>query len=522
MSWLDELLDQVGQNGSDAVPSDPQTDTTFNPGKDSQAASSLFGDLFKPETTDASTAAGPYLGAAKDSQAANAALGLEPDYRIPSVAGFVSEQKDPGIIAGILKNLAIKKTSDGSIDYSDPKTIDTLMKLVMSGGSLVSAMMNRGQPQNYQSPAQLQASLKSPENNWTPQQQATANAFFNTPMQGGLNRSRIYAADMTSPIVAGKGYADGGVIPPAPTSGSSTWNGQQWAPLQGTPSPGYNPNYTAPSSAAVNGYLSGTGGQGISASRGLSSLEGASIANTGHALSPQDFANYGGQIEGGMDPSQLASSMGWTKPADVAWAPPAPSAFPSALAQGQRGPLARPVGMGQPRNNGMQMRGGPPPGVGDAAQGRLPTPHVLPPQDAPIPGATAFQPQGLGAVPAMTTPIVPFSSQSASFSAYPGYQPPRAMRGGGRIGGGFAHGGALGHVMANTGGQDDVVPIRAAGGEYMMDADTVSALGDGNNAAGAKKLDAMRENIRAHKRSAPPNKIPPKAKPIGQYMKGGK
>ncbi len=87
---------------------------------------------------------------------------------------------------------------------------------------------------------------------------------------------------------------------------------------------------------------------------------------------------------------------------------------------------------------------------------------------------------------------------------------------------GMARGGALGHVMAATGGQDDVVPIRAAGGEYMMDADTVSALGDGNNAAGAKKLDAMRENIRAHKRSAPPNKIPPKAKPIGQYMKGGK
>ena len=59
-------------------------------------------------------------------------------------------------------------------------------------------------------------------------------------------------------------------------------------------------------------------------------------------------------------------------------------------------------------------------------------------------------------------------------------------------------------------------------GEYVFDADTVSSLGDGNNAAGAKKLDGMREEIRKHKRSAPPTKIPPKAKTPLSYLKKGK
>jgi hypothetical protein len=76
-----------------------------------------------------------------------------------------------------------------------------------------------------------------------------------------------------------------------------------------------------------------------------------------------------------------------------------------------------------------------------------------------------------------------------------------------------------GHVMGPSGGQDDNVNARLSDGEYIMDADTVSNLGDGNNAAGAAKLDAMRQNIRAHKRSAPPSKIPPKAKKPEAYLK---
>lgn len=78
--------------------------------------------------------------------------------------------------------------------------------------------------------------------------------------------------------------------------------------------------------------------------------------------------------------------------------------------------------------------------------------------------------------------------------------------------------GALNQV---AGGQDDVIDARLAPGEYVFDADTVSAIGDGHNDAGAAKLDKFRENIRKHKRSAPPNKIPPRAKPLHQYMPKG-
>lgn len=69
------------------------------------------------------------------------------------------------------------------------------------------------------------------------------------------------------------------------------------------------------------------------------------------------------------------------------------------------------------------------------------------------------------------------------------------------------------------GGQADKIPANLSEGEYVMDADVVSALGDGSTEAGAAKLDAMREQVRKHKRSAPKSKIPPKAKSPLQYMK---
>lgn len=79
-----------------------------------------------------------------------------------------------------------------------------------------------------------------------------------------------------------------------------------------------------------------------------------------------------------------------------------------------------------------------------------------------------------------------------------------------------------GLIPGNGGGQDDIVDIKAAPGEYVMDAEIVSALGDGNNEEGARKLDEMRVNIRKHKRTGGLTSIPPKAKAPEQYMKKGK
>jgi hypothetical protein len=71
-------------------------------------------------------------------------------------------------------------------------------------------------------------------------------------------------------------------------------------------------------------------------------------------------------------------------------------------------------------------------------------------------------------------------------------------------------------------GQSDDIPAMLADGEYVIDAETVAQLGNGSNKAGAKILDKFRENIRAHKRSAPHDKIPPKAKSPLAYLKGTK
>jgi hypothetical protein len=77
----------------------------------------------------------------------------------------------------------------------------------------------------------------------------------------------------------------------------------------------------------------------------------------------------------------------------------------------------------------------------------------------------------------------------------------------------------LHYLSGDTGGQDDLIDAKLSDGEYVFDASTVSDLGDGNNAAGARKLDAFRENIRRHKRGGKVN-LPPKAKFLESYLRG--
>lgn len=68
-----------------------------------------------------------------------------------------------------------------------------------------------------------------------------------------------------------------------------------------------------------------------------------------------------------------------------------------------------------------------------------------------------------------------------------------------------------GMVTGEGGGQDDMVEARLSPGEYVFDAESVAMLGDGDNAAGARKLDELRAQLRAHKRSAPDDEIAPPA-----------
>lgn len=65
-------------------------------------------------------------------------------------------------------------------------------------------------------------------------------------------------------------------------------------------------------------------------------------------------------------------------------------------------------------------------------------------------------------------------------------------------------------------GQDDQVHAILSDGEFVIPADVVAHLGDGNNNAGAKKLDEMIKNIRKSKGCK--SGLPPKAKCIDCYM----
>ena len=77
--------------------------------------------------------------------------------------------------------------------------------------------------------------------------------------------------------------------------------------------------------------------------------------------------------------------------------------------------------------------------------------------------------------------------------------------------------GGLGSFIGGcTGGQDDKVPAMLSDGEFVISADVVSHLGDGNNKAGAKKLKEMMNNIRMHKGGSV--KFPPKAKSLSDYL----
>jgi hypothetical protein len=82
----------------------------------------------------------------------------------------------------------------------------------------------------------------------------------------------------------------------------------------------------------------------------------------------------------------------------------------------------------------------------------------------------------------------------------------------------YSHGN---YVKGGGTGTSDDIPAKLSDGEYVIDAQTVSMLGDGSSDAGAKKLDHMRKEIRKHKGSAlSQGKFAPDAKNPLSYIKG--
>lgn len=74
------------------------------------------------------------------------------------------------------------------------------------------------------------------------------------------------------------------------------------------------------------------------------------------------------------------------------------------------------------------------------------------------------------------------------------------------------------YMRGPGGGQDDLIDAKVADGEYVLDASTVSDLGDGSNDAGAAKLDRLVQQIRQQKRGGAKG-LPPRAKSPLEYIR---
>lgn len=81
--------------------------------------------------------------------------------------------------------------------------------------------------------------------------------------------------------------------------------------------------------------------------------------------------------------------------------------------------------------------------------------------------------------------------------------------------------GFRGRIPHKKEGGGNPVPAKIADGEYVFPAAFVTSLGGGDNKRGAEILDGLRTKLRAHKRGAPLDKIPPKAKDPIEYIKTG-
>ena len=144
----------------------------------------------------------------------------------------------------------------------------------------------------------------------------------------------------------------------------------------------------------------------------------------------------------------------------------------------------------------------------------------------PSPIKSFLSPNMLGSAPErVSEPIADYSKIIGALASLTG----RGMKAGGSIhvpgpeGRFYEKHARRGFAVGGPGtGQSDDIPTMLSDGEYVIDADTVAALGDGSSKAGAQILDKFREQIRRHKRSVPADRIPPKAKNPLAYLKSAK
>lgn len=135
----------------------------------------------------------------------------------------------------------------------------------------------------------------------------------------------------------------------------------------------------------------------------------------------------------------------------------------------------------------------------------------------PTPIPTVAYARG-GLIPGNAPPALPMARPAVYRGIQPmparisASMPPHYMASGGMV---PPETGALGLVPGNDGGQADTVPANVSPGEFVVPADAVAHLGDGNSKNGGERLHHMVSAIRAHKAT---KGFPPKAKNPQAYM----
>jgi len=249
----------------------------------------------------------------------------------------------------------------------------------------------------------------------------------------------------------------------------------------------------------------------------LPALPGSSTAGYG-PNGGYNFANYAGAKNG----------LGY---APKTAAPPAPSYFTYGTGPehqffqqvtGKGAPIA-PVTMARGGHVPTFDMGGMVPNMGmsPAMMGQPNTAMMGPPPAptrSPMPAPQGAPPAPMGAPQQPRPPSTMMQRMQAAKPFAKGGANPMPMRGALHA---AMNPGTSRHVTGPGDGTSDSIPARLANGEYVMDAQLVSMLGNGDNSAGAKRLDEFRKNVRAHKGTAlAKGKMAPDAKPIHKYMGG--
>jgi hypothetical protein len=177
---------------------------------------------------------------------------------------------------------------------------------------------------------------------------------------------------------------------------------------------------------------------------------------------------------------------------------------------GPQVPLPGPAGGGTPQN--------PPAGGGNLPIQQVPPPRGAPGNPIPLQGKTISASRKSGASRSKTQANKP-ETESDALKIYDPNDPSKLTRGqahGGRVarstGGGVVHAGPI--TQRNDGGRTDTVPLDVRSGAYVVPADIVSGLGQGDTGKGYQVLTHM---FGPHS----PGVAPPGAKTVPIMAAGG-